>query len=98
YGDLTQYLDSPAPWQRYAVYKTIVTQADLIQDTEVKRLIDRALSDVTTGLTQGIRQGFVPRVEFAALEAVASLIERGTDEQVRTVLETLEPLVHRAWG
>jgi hypothetical protein len=98
YVDLTRYVDSPAPWQRYAAYKAIVAQADLIQDDQVEQLIGRAFSDVTAGLTASIRQGpflLVPQVEFAALDAVASLIERGPAAQVRSVLETLEPLVPR---
>lgn len=99
HGDLTAHAASPAPWQRYAVYKAIIAQADLVEDGPVEQLITDALRDVVAGLAGNIRQApfpFTPQLEITALEAVASLLARGTAQQVREALELLAPRVPRA--
>jgi hypothetical protein len=94
YLDVTEYLDEPTYWVKASALRLIAAQADLVPDTEVETIAERALTVLDQIRAQELRDTplFSPSAYLAAHEALAALAERLPVSHAEWLLDLLEPL------
>lgn len=94
YLDVTECLDEATYWVKASALRLIAAQADLVPDTQVEAIADKALTVLDQIQAGELRDTplFAPSAYLAAHEALAALSERLTVFQAERLLDILEPL------
>jgi len=94
YLDVTGYLDDPTYWVKASALRLIAAQADLVPDSDVEAIAERAftvLDEIQTGQLRDTPL-FSPSAYLATHEVLAAFGERLNAGQAERLLDLLEPL------
>ncbi len=100
YLDVREYLDAPTYWSAATAYRLIAGQADLVPETHVAEIANRALVALDT-----VRDGtlvdtplFGPSLYLSAVAALGALANRLAEADAARLLAHLDPLAEAPEG